>query len=146
MAFTTINRREPAGWVYANVPTSRTRRRAGAVMAGLAILFLLFDSLGKLLQVSQVVEESLQLGYPENAVRLIGIILLVCVVLYAVPSTSVLGAILLTGYLGGAVATQLRVGSPLFTHTLFPVYLGVLIWGSLLLREERLRALVPLRR
>jgi Mn2+/Fe2+ NRAMP family transporter len=146
MVFTTITRREPAGWVYANVPSSRTERRAGTVMAGLAILFLLFDSLGKLLKVSQVVEGSVQLGYPETAVRLIGIILLVCVALYAVPATSVLGAILLTGYLGGAVATQLRVGSPLLTHTLFPVYIGALIWGGLLLREDRLRALVPLRR
>ena len=140
MVFTTITRREPAGWVHANVPTSRARRRVGTVMAGLAILFLLFDSVGKLLMVSQVVEGSVQLGYPVymkmelNVIALIGIILLVCVVVYAVPSTSVLGAILLTGYLGGAVATQLRVGSPLLTHTLFPVYLGALIWGSLLLR------------
>ena len=115
-------------------------------MSGLAIIFLVFDSLGKLMQVSQVVESSGQLGYSQESVPIIGIILLVCVIAYAVPITSVTGAILLTGYLGGAVATQLRVGNPLFTHTLFPVYLGALIWGGLLLREERLRALVPLRR
>jgi hypothetical protein len=115
-------------------------------MAALAILFLLFDSLGKLMQAAPAVEGTIQLGYPASAVRLIGFILLLCVIVYAVPSTSVLGAILLTGYLGGAVATQLRVGNPLLTHTLFPIYVGVLIWGSLLLREDRLRALFPLRR
>ena len=115
-------------------------------MTGIAILFLLFDSLGKLVLVPQVVEGSVQLGYPESTVRVIGTILLICVMLYAVPRTSVLGAILLTGYLGGAVATHFRVGSPLLTHTLFPIYLGALIWGGLLLREDRLRSLVPLRR
>jgi hypothetical protein len=132
--------------VYANVPGSRARRRAGAVMAGLAILFLLVDSVGKLIPIPSVVEFTVQLGYPESSVRTIGIILLVCLILYVVPRTSVLGAILLTGYLGGAVATQLRVGSPLLSSTLFPVYIGVLIWGGLILREDRLRALIPLRR
>ena len=132
--------------VYANVPSSRARRRTGAIMTGIAILFLLFDGAGKLLVVPQVVEGSLQLGYPESTVRVIGLILLTCVLLYAIPRTSVLGAILLTGFLGGAVATHLRVGSPLLTHTLFPIYLGALIWGGLLLREDRLRALIPLRR
>jgi hypothetical protein len=98
------------------------------------------------MQASQVMQASVQLGYSESAVPVIGIILLVCVVAYAVPTTSVTGAILLTGYLGGAVATQLRVGNPLLTHTLFPVYGGALVWGGLLLREERLRALLPFRR
>src|SRR5918993_4700323 len=132
--------------VYANVPSSRARRRTGAIMTGIAILFLLFDTLGKLVLVPQVVEGSVQLGFPESTVRVTGIILLTCVLLYAVPRTSVLGAILLTGYLGEAVATHFRIGSPLLTHTLFPIYLGVLIWGALLLREDRLRALIPLRR
>jgi DoxX-like family len=132
--------------VYANVPGSKARRRTGAILSGLAILFLLFDSVGKLMQVQQVMEGSMQLGYPERSVRVIGIILLLCVIAYAVPKTSVLGAIVLTGYLGGAVATQLRVGNPLLTHTLFPIYVGVLIWGGLLLREDRLRALFPPRR
>jgi hypothetical protein len=132
--------------VYANVPSSKARRRAGAIMAGIAILFLLFDSLGKLIPVAPAVEGAVQLGYPESTVRVVGIILLVCVIAYAVPRTSVLGAILLTGYLGGAVATHLRVGSPLLTHTLFPIYVGALIWGGLLLGEDRLRALIPLRR
>jgi DoxX-like family len=132
--------------VYANVPGSKKRRRTGAILSGLAILFLLFDSLGKLIAVAPVVEGTLQLGYPESSVRVIGVILLLCVIAYAVPRTSVLGAILLTGYLGGAVATQLRVGNPLLTHTLFPIYIGVLIWAGLYLREDRLRALFPLRR
>ncbi len=127
-------------------PTSKGGRRAGTIMTGLAVLFLLFDSLGKLVLVPQVVEGSVQLGYPESTVRVIGIILLICVIAYAVPQTSVLGAILLTGYLGGAVATHLRVGSPLLTHMLFPIYVGALIWGGLLLREDRLRGLIPLRR
>ena len=132
--------------VYANVPSSRARRRIGAIMAGIAILFLLFDAVGKLVLIPQVVEGSVQLGYPESSVRVIGIILLTCVLLYLVPRTSVFGAILLTGFLGGAVATHFRVGSPLLSHTLFPVYLGALIWAGLLLREDRLRSLLPLRR
>lgn len=132
--------------VYANVPGSRTRQRAGTILAGLAILFLLFDSVGKLIPIAPALDGAAQLGYPEFTVRPIGIILLVCIIAYAVPSTSVLGAILLTGYLGGAVATHLRVGSPLLTHTLFPIYVGAVVWCSLLLREDRLRALIPLRR
>ena len=115
-------------------------------MSGIAILFLLVDSIGKLIPLAPVVEGSLQLGYPESTIRVIGIILMICVIAYAVPRTSVLGAILLTGYLGGAVATHLRVGSPPLTHTLFPIYVGVLIWGGLMLLEDRLEGLVPLRR
>jgi hypothetical protein len=127
-------------------PTWKGRPRAGRIMTGIAILFLLVDSIGKLIPLAPVVEGSLQLGYPESTIRVIGIILMICVIAYAVPRTSVLGAILLTGYLGGAVATHLRVGSPPLTHTLFPIYVGVLIWGGLMLRENRLKGLVPLRR
>jgi len=127
-------------------PTWKARPRAGTIMSGIAILFLLVDSIGKLIPLAPVVEGSLQLGYPESTIRVIGIILMICVIAYAVPRTSVLGAILLTGYLGGAVATHLRVGSPPLTHTLFPIYVGVLIWGGLMLRENRLKGLVPLRR
>jgi len=127
-------------------PTWKARPRAGTIMTGIAILFLLVDSIGKLIPLAPVVEGSLQLGYPESTIRVIGIILMICVIAYAVPRTSVLGAILLTGYLGGAVATHLRVGSPPLTHTLFPIYVGVLIWGGLMLRENRLKGLVPLRR
>ena len=125
--------------------TTKSGSRTGWILSGLVILLLLFDSLGKLIPVAQAIEGSIALGYPESSVRVIGIILLICVILYAIPRTSVLGAILLTGYLGGAVATHLRVGNPLFTHMLFPVYVGALIWGSLLLREDRLRQLLPLR-
>ena len=132
--------------VPTNVQPSKGRRRAGAIMSGLVVLLLLLDSFGKLMQVPQVMEGSVALGYPPSSVRVIGIILLVCVVVYAVPRTAVLGAILLTGYLGGAIATQLRVGNPLFTHILFPIYVAVLVWGGIYLRQDRLRALVPLRR
>jgi hypothetical protein len=115
------------------------------VLTGLVTLFLLFDSVGKLLRLRQMVEGTAALGYPDSAVRVIGAILLACLILYLIPRTAVLGGILLTGYLGGAVASNLRVGNPLVTNTLFPIYVGALIWGSLLLREDRLRALVPLR-
>lgn len=88
----------------------------------------------------------MQLGYPPDRVLWIGIIELVCVVLYLVPRTAVLGALLLTGYLGGAIATHVRVGSPLLSHTLFPIYVALMLWGGLYLREPRLRELVPFRR
>jgi hypothetical protein len=92
-----------------------------------------------------MVEGTAALGYPDGAVRVIGAILLVCLIVYMIPRTAVLGGILLTGYLGGAVASNLRLGNPLFSNTLFPIYVGILIWASLLLREDRLRALVPVR-
>jgi hypothetical protein len=118
---------------------------AGRVISALPALFLLFDAVLKFIKPPQVVEGTLQLGYPESVILPLGIVLLVCTVLYLIPSASVLGAILLTGYLGGAVATHVRVGSPLFTHTLFPIYVGALVWGGLFLRDERLRSLIPLR-
>jgi hypothetical protein len=109
-------------------------------------LFLLVDAIGKFVKPAPVVDGTLALGYPENVILPLGIILLISTLLYLIPQTSVLGAILITGYLGGAVATHVRIGNPLLTHTLFPVYLGVLIWLGLYLRDVRLRALVPLRR
>jgi DoxX-like family len=115
-------------------------------MSALAILFLLIDAVTEFMGTSQSIVASVRPEYPGSLVPIIGIILLLCVIAYAVPSTSVLGAILLTAYLGGAMATQLRAGNPLLTRTLFPVYIGLLLWGGLLLREDRLRALVPLRR
>ena len=118
---------------------------AGRIMSGLAILFLAFDAVGKLLRLAPVIEGSTQLGYPASVVFGLGVVLLVCVVTYAIRPTSILGAILLTGYLGGAIATHVRVGNPLFTHTLFPIYVAVLIWGGLYLRDARLRAIIPLR-
>ena len=129
-----------------SAPLSKGRLWAARIMSGLPALFLLVDAVGKLVRPAPVVEGTLQLGYPESVILGLGIVLLACTVLYIIPRTAILGAILLTGYLGGAVATHVRVGSPLFSHILFPVYLGVLIWGGLYLRDERLRALFPLRR
>jgi heme exporter protein D len=119
---------------------------AGYIMSALSVLFLLFDSVIKLMNIAPVVESFTQLGYPVRLAFGIGILELVCLAVYVIPRTSILGAILLTGYLGGAIATHVRIGSPLFTHILFPIYVGVLIWGGLLLRDDRLRALMPLRR
>ena len=127
-------------------PLSKGRLWTGRIMSALPALFLFVDAVGKLVKPAPVVEGTLQLGYPESVILGLGIVLLACTVLYVIPRTAILGAILLTGYLGGAVATHVRVGSPLFTHILFPVYVAVLIWGGLYLRDERLRALIPLRR
>jgi hypothetical protein len=118
----------------------------GYALSGLVTLFMLMDAGMKLMTLDVVLETQRVLGYPDEVARPLGIILLVCTVLYAVPRTSVLGAVLLTAYLGGAVATHVRVGSPLFSHTLFGIYLGLFVWGGLWLREGRLRALFPLRR
>ena len=120
-------------------------RWAGRTLSGLGVLFLLFDSAGKLLQVQPVIDGTIQLGYPRDIVFTLGLILLVCVVAYMIPRTAVLGAVLLTAYLGGAVATHVRVASPLFTHVLFPTYLAGLLWGGLVLRDTRLRAFLPIR-
>jgi hypothetical protein len=129
----------------AMAPVSKGRLWTGRIMSGLPVLFLLMDGVMKLMKPEFVVKATLQLGYPENVIVGLGIVVLVCVILYVIPRTAVLGAILLTGYLGGAVATHVRVGDPLFSHALFPVYIAVLLWGGLYLREERLRALIPLR-
>jgi len=118
---------------------------AGRILSGLVVLFLIPDGIIKFIKPAPVVDTFARLGLPLSTSVTLGILLLVCTVLYAIPRTSVLGAILLTGYLGGAVATHLRVGDPLFGHILFPTYLGILLWLGLYLREERLRALIPLR-
>ena len=120
--------------------------RTGRVLSGLAAAFLALDSVGKLLQLKPVMQGTAQLGYSTEAVFPLGIVLLACVVIYLVPRTAVLGALLLTGYLGGAVATHVRVGNPLFTHVLTPTYFAALIWGGLMLRDARVRALAPWRR
>ena len=127
-------------------PVSKGKLWTGRIMSALPVLFLLMDGVMKLMKPEFVVKATVQLGYPESVIFPLGIIVLVCVILYVIPRTAVLGAILLTGYLGGAVATHARVGDPLFSHTLFPVYFAILVWGGLYLREERLRALIPLRR
>jgi hypothetical protein len=115
-------------------------------MSGLVILFMLFDGISKLMLVPQVVEATNKIGYPEDVIRPIGIILLLCTALYAVPPTAIVGAILLTGFLGGAVASKVRLEDPLFSSILFGVYVGLLVWGGLYFRDQRLRSLIPLRR
>lgn len=121
------------------VPASRAMLWAGRIVSALVVVFLLVDSFVKILKLAPAVEGTVRLGYPAGVVFPLGIVLLVCVVLYAIPRTSVLGAILLTGYLGGATATQVRVEDAWFV---FPVFVGVLAWGGLFLRDHRLRVLV----
>jgi hypothetical protein len=117
----------------------------GRILSGLVALFLIPDAIMKFMKPAPVVEAFTHVGWPLNLANALGILLLFCTALYVFPRTSVLGAILLTGYLGGAVATHLRAGDPLFSHVLFPTYLGVLLWLGLYLRDDRLRALIPLR-
>jgi hypothetical protein len=126
-------------------PVSKKMLWAGRILSAIPVLFLLFDGVAKLTKPASVVEATVRLGYPESIIPGLGILLLVCTVVYVIPHTSVLGAILLTGYLGGAIATHVRIGDPLFP-ILFPSIVGALIWGGLFLRDERLRTLIPLRR
>jgi len=118
----------------------------GRVLSGLAVLFLLFDATIHFLKPEPVVTAFGQLGYPLAASVPIAIIELVCVALYLIPSTSILGAVLLTGYLGGAISAQLRIGAPLFSTMLFPVYVALFVWGGLYLRDPIVRTLIPARR
>jgi pimeloyl-ACP methyl ester carboxylesterase len=124
---------------------SRRAARAGRALSAVAVLFLLFDSTGKLLEVQPVVDGTIRLGYPQSVIFSLGLIQLLCVATYVIPRTSVLGAVLLTGYLGGAVATHVRVESPLFTHVLFPIYLASFLWAGLALRDSGLRQFFPWR-
>ena len=114
----------------------------GRIVSGLAVLFLAFDAGMKLFAMPAAVEGTAQLGYPASALLGIGIVQLVCLALYLIPRTAVLGAVLWTGYLGGAVATHVRVESPLFTHTLFPVYVAAMLWAGLWLRDRRVKTMV----
>ncbi len=122
-------------------PVSKTMLWAGRIMSALPVLMLLFSGVMKLMRPAPVAEGFAHLGYPASLALGLGIVELACAVVYVIPRTSVLGAILLTGYLGGATATHLRIGEPFF----MPIVLGVLIWGGLYLRDDRLRALLPLR-
>src|SRR5437879_5266821 len=142
----TLHEARPA--VADKTPVSRPARWLGRVLSGLVIIFLLFDGAIKLVPWPIVTETMDKMGYgsSENLARSLGIITVVCTVLYSVPPTSILGAILLTGYLGGAMASHVRIGSPLFTHTLFGLYLGLMVWGGLWLRDPTLRNLIPFRR
>jgi len=133
----------------ASTPTAPHRKStlvASYVLTALVALFLTFDTVLKVFAMAPALEATTALGYPAATVVPIGLVELVCLVLFLVPRTAVLGAILLTGHLGGAIATHVRVGSPLLSHTLFPIYVAALIWGGLYLRESRLRELLPVRR
>ncbi len=130
------------------VRTSSSKRSVwiGRILSGLVVLFLVPDAIIKFIRPAPVVDAFTHLGLPLSLANTLGILLLVCTAVYVFPRTSVLGAILLTGYLGGAVATHLRAGDPLFSHVLFPTYLGVLLWLGLYLRDDRLRGLIPSRK
>jgi hypothetical protein len=130
----------------ARTSSSKTSVWVGRILSGLVVLFLIPDGIIKFIKPAPVIDAFAHLGWPLSNAVTIGTLLLVCTSLYVIPRTSVLGAILLTGYLGGAVATHLRVGDPLFSHILFPTYLGALLWLGLYLRDDRLRALIPLRK
>ncbi|MDC3988757.1 DoxX family protein [Polyangium jinanense] len=127
-------------------PVSTKTSWSGRILSGLAVAFLLFDAAIKLMAPPEVLAAHDQLGFPPELARSLGTLLLTCVVTYVIPRTSFLGAVLLTGYLGGAIATHVRVGSPLFSHVLFPVYVAAFIWGGLYLRDARLRELLLPRR
>lgn len=115
----------------------------GRILSILAIVFMLFDAIGHLLKPAPVVQAFLQLGIPLSLSIYLGIIQLLCILIYVIPRTSILGAVLITGYLGGAVAIHMRVGNPLF-ECIFPIIIGVLFWAGLLLRDTRLRAIFPI--
>jgi hypothetical protein len=132
--------------VEARSTVSGKRLWTGRILSGLVVLFLLMDGAMKLFKPAAVIKASAGLGWPDHIIVPTGIVLLICTILYAIPRTAVLGAVLLTGYLGGAVAVQWRVGHPLFAETLFPVYMGIVLWAGLCLRDAQLSALFPLRR
>jgi hypothetical protein len=127
-------------------PRSNKRIWAGRIVSALPVLFLLFDGTIHIMRIPSVVAGFAQAGFPISTAVPLGIIEIVCIILYVIPRTSVLGAILLTGYLGGAVATNVRQQLPMLGYVLFPVYVAVFIWGGLWLRDDRLRSLIPLSR
>jgi hypothetical protein len=116
----------------------------GRVLSGIAVLFLVMDTVFKLVASNMAAEATAQLGYPAHLIPIIGWIEAILLVLYLIPRTSVFGALLWTGYLGGAIATHFRIGNPLFTHQLFPIYIATLLWLGLWLRDRRLRVVLPL--
>jgi hypothetical protein len=126
------------------IPVSKARLWTGRILTALTVLFMLFDAVGKFMMPHQVVEAFARLGFPLSFGVPLGIVLTVSTVLYAIPRTSVLGVVLLTGYLGGAIAIQMRAGSPLF-ETIFPAIFGVIAWAGIYLRDAQVGALLPLR-
>jgi hypothetical protein len=125
---------------------SKGRLWTARVMSGIAILFMLFDSIMKLFKPAFVVDSTVSLGFQEHHIYLMGILGILSTVLYALPRTTILGAVLLTGYFGGVIATQVRLDAPIFSTILFPVYLAVLVWGGLWLRNEQVRKLLSLQK
>jgi hypothetical protein len=127
------------------IMNSRTALWTGRVLSGIAVLFLIFDGAIKLVPIQPVTDSLRELGYPasDSFARFLGVITLICTALYAWPRTALLGAVLLTAIMGGAIASHLRLGDPLFSHTLFGVYLGLLFWVGLWLRDERVRRIMP---
>jgi DoxX-like family len=125
--------------------SSRTAQWTGRVLSGIAVLFLIFDGAIKLVPIQPVTDSLRELGYPasDSFARFLGVLTLLCTALYAWPRTALLGAVLLTGIMGGAIASHLRLGDPLFSHTLFGVYLGLVFWVGLWLRDERVRQIMP---
>jgi hypothetical protein len=134
--------------VTETAPVSISARLLGRILSGLVIVFLLLDGAIKLVPWPVVTDTLDRMGYgsSETLARSLGIITIICTAQYSIPPTSILGAILLTGYLGGAMASHVRIGSPLFTHVLFGFYLGLMVWGGLWLRDRNLRTLIPFRR
>jgi hypothetical protein len=128
------------------VAVSKGQLWTGRILSALAVLFLLFDAIIHVMKPAPVVEGFAKMAFPLSTAVPLGIVELVCIALYVIPRTSVFGAILLTGYLGGAIATQVRVGAPLFSTILFPIYVALFIWGGLYFRDDRVRSLIPLRR
>jgi hypothetical protein len=126
-------------------PMSKTAIWTGRILSGFVVAFLLFDGVIKIMRIQPVIDSFAELGYPDKFAVTIGVIELLIIALLAIPRTAVFGALFLTALLGGAIATHVRVESPLFSHTLFGVYLGLIAWAGLYLREPRLRALLPLR-
>ncbi|MGV3622219.1 MAG: DoxX family protein [Archangium sp.] len=124
--------------------SSNTMRWAGRIVSALGVLFLAFDGVFKLFAPPEAVQSTEALGWSASTLVGIGVLQLILLVLYVVPRTSVLGALLWTGYLGGAVATHVRIGNPLFSHVLFPTYIATLLWLGLWLRDARVRSLLPL--
>ncbi|MCF6123521.1 DoxX family protein [Mesorhizobium sp. M7A.F.Ca.CA.001.07.2.1] len=129
-------------------PVSPGALWTGRALSGVIVLFMIFDGVIKLPPLDVVTQTMVPLGWPAdaNVARMLGVISLISTALYALPRTSVLGAILLTAYMGGAIATNVRVDNPLFSHMLFGVYLGIILWGGLYLRDARVRALIPFSR
>lgn len=124
-------------------PPSKTALWISWFMSGFVIMFMAFDGIFKFIQPEPVLEAMLELGYSEHHIAIVGALALISVIFYTIPRTSILGAILLTGFLGGAIATNFQVNSPLFSHVLFPAYIAILAWAGLWLRDERVRNIIP---